>query len=233
MTNIPEKKLDNIIQGLLSKKNIIQVDRENKIYIHENTFDRLMENIKDNLGGYHKANPLKAGMPREELKTKFPPDMNSKLFTLIINQMIKSKDIAAEEETVRLADHKVSLGTDQTDIKKKIIETYKKSGLTPPYFRELTKSLDVEAARANDVLMLLVDEGIIIKTKEDLYFHKDAVKDLQNKLVDFLTSNGEITTPQFKDMTGASRKFVIPLIEYFDSRKITLRIGDIRKLRKS
>ena len=233
MTNIPEKKLDNIIQGLLSKKNIIQVDRENKIYIHENTFDRLMENIKDNLGGYHKANPLKAGMPREELKTKFPPDMNSKLFTLIINQMIKSKNIAAEEETVRLADHKVSLGTDQTDIKKKIIGTYKKSGLTPPYFRELAKSLDVEAARANDVLMLLVDEGIIIKTKEDLYFHKDAVKDLQNKLVDFLTSNGEITTPQFKDMTGASRKFVIPLIEYFDSKKVTLRIGDIRKLRKS
>jgi len=233
MTNIPEKKLDNIIQGLLSKKGIIQVDRENKIYIHENTFDRLMKNIKDNLGRYHKANPLKAGMPREELKTKFPPDMNSKLFSLIINQMIKSKDISAEEETVRLADHKVSLGTDQTDIKKKIIETYKKSGLTPPYFRELTKTLDVDAARANDVLMLLVDEGIIIKTKEDLYFHTDAVKDLQNKLVDFLTSNGEITTPQFKDMTGVSRKFVIPLIEYFDSKKVTLRIGDIRKLRKS
>jgi len=233
MTNIPEKKLDNIIQGLLSKKNIIQVDRENKIYIHENTFDRLMKNIKDNLGSYHKTNPLKAGMPREELKTKFPPDMNSKLFTLIINQMIKSKDVAAEEETVHLADHKVSLGTDQTDIKKKIIETYKKSGLTPPYFRELAKTLDVDAARANDVLMLLVNEGIIIKTKEDLYFHKDAVKDLQNKLVNFLTSNGEITTPQFKDMTGASRKFVIPLIEYFDSKKVTLRIGDIRKLRKS
>jgi len=233
MTNIPEKKLDNIIQGLLSKKNIIQVDRENKIYIHENTFDRLMKNIKDNLGSYHKTNPLKAGMPREELKTKFPPDMNSKLFTLIINQMIKSKDVAAEEETVHLADHKVSLGTDQTDIKKKIIETYKKSGLTPPYFRELAKTLDFDAARANDVLMLLVNEGIIIKTKEDLYFHKDAVKDLQNKLVNFLTSNGEITTPQFKDMTGASRKFVIPLIEYFDSKKVTLRIGDIRKLRKS
>jgi len=233
MTNIPEKKLDNIIQGLLSKKNIIQVDRENKIYIHENTFDRLIKKIKDNLGGYHKTNPLKAGMPREELKTKFPPDMNSKLFTLIINQMIKSKDIATEEETVHLADHKVSLGTDQTDIKKKIIETYKKNGLTPPYFRELAKTLNVDAARANDVLMLLVNEGIIIKTKEDLYFHTDAIKGLQNKLVDFLASNGEITTPQFKDMTGASRKFVIPLIEYFDSKKVTLRIGDIRKLRKS
>ena len=232
MTNSPEKQLDSVIQGLLSKKFIIQIDREKKIYIHKNTFDRLSKNIKDTLGGYHKTNPLKAGMPREELKTKFPPDMNSKLFSLIINQMIKSEDISAEEETVRLADHKVSLGTDQTDIKKKIVETYKKSGLTPPYFRELTKTLDVDAARANDVLMLLVDEGIIIKTKEDLYFHTDAVKDLQNKLVDFLTLNGEITTPQFKDMTSVSRKFVIPLIEYFDSKKVTLRIGDIRKLRK-
>jgi len=233
MTNSPEKQLDNAIQGILSKKDIIQIDREKKIYIHKNVFDRLMKNIKDNLNTYHKANPLKAGMPREELKTKFPPDMNSKLFSLVINQMIKGKDIAAEEENVRLADHKVSLGTDQTDIKRKIIETYKKSGLTPPYFRELTKTLDIDSARANDVLMLLVDEGVIIKTKEDLYFHTDAVKDLQNKLVDFLTSNGEITTPQFKEMTGASRKFVIPLIEYFDSQKITLRIGDSRKLRKA
>ena len=232
MTNSPEKQLDNAIQGLLSKKGVIQVDREKKIYIHKTVFDHLMKNIKDHLSTYHKVNPLKAGMPREELKTKFPPDMNSKLFSLVINQMIKSKEIAAEEETVRLTDHKVSLGTDQTDIKKKIIETYKKSRLTPPYFRELAKTLDVDISRAKDVLMLLVDEGIIIKTKEDLYFHTDAVKDLKNKLVDFLTINGEITTPQFKDMTGASRKFVIPLIEYFDSKKVTLRIGDIRKLRK-
>ena len=118
-------------------------------------------------------------MPREELKTKFPPDMNSKLFSLVINQMMKSKEIAAEEETVHLTDHKVSLGSDQTDIKKKIIETYKKSGLTPPYFRELAKTFEVDAARANDVLMLLVDEGVIIKTKEDLYFHTDAEKTLK------------------------------------------------------
>ncbi|MDY6793633.1 MAG: selenocysteine-specific translation elongation factor [Thermodesulfobacteriota bacterium] len=232
MTNSPEKQLDNAIQGLLSKKDLIQIDREKKIYLHKNHFDGLITNIKNHLNTYHQANPLKTGMPKEELKTKFPPDMNSKLFSLVINQMIKAKQIAAEEETVRLAGHQVSLGTDQTDIKKKIIDTYKKSGLTPPYFRELAKTLNVDAAQANDVLMLLVDEGMIIKTKEDLYFHTDAVNDLQKKLVDFLTLNGEITTPQFKDMTGASRKFVIPLIEYFDAKKVTLRIGDIRKLRK-
>ncbi len=92
--------------------------------------------------------------------------------------------------------------------------------------------LAINPNHTKDVLMLLVDEGQIVKTKDDLYFHADAVNNLKNRLVDFLKSNGEITTPQFKEMTGASRKYVIPLIEYFDAQKVTLRIGDSRKLRK-
>jgi selenocysteine-specific elongation factor len=72
---------------------------------------------------------------------------------------------------------------------------------------------------------------MIVKVKEDLYFDAQAVKDLENKLVDFLKNHGEISTPQFKEMTGVSRKYLIPLIEYFDAHNITIRIGDIRKLR--
>jgi selenocysteine-specific elongation factor len=70
-----------------------------------------------------------------------------------------------------------------------------------------------------------------VKAKEDLYFYADAVKDLQQKLVEFLTIHGEMSTPQFKEMTGVSRKYLIPLIEYFDAQNVTIRIGDIRKLR--
>ena len=132
---------------------------------------------------------------------------------------------------VRLQAHTVSLGKDQTDIKKKIINAYRDSGLTPPYFRELSRSLDIDAGRAKDVLMLMVDEGLIIKTKDDLYFNAEAIAELKNRLVDFLRSHGEMTTPQFKDLTGVSRKYLIPLIEYFDSQNVTIRIGDIRKLR--
>jgi selenocysteine-specific elongation factor len=146
--------------------------------------------------------------------------------------MIKDKIIVAEENMVRLASHTISLGMDQADIRAKILDAYLNSGLTPPYFKELSKSLDVEISRAKDVLMLLVDEGLIVKVKEDLYFNSLAVEDLQQKLVDFLVSNGEITTPQFKDMTGVSRKYLIPLIEHFDAKNVTIRIGDSRKLRK-
>jgi selenocysteine-specific elongation factor len=91
--------------------------------------------------------------------------------------------------------------------------------------------MNISENRAKEVLMLLVNEGTIVKIKEDLYFDARAVDALKERLVSFLTENGEITTPQFKEMTGVSRKFVIPLIEYFDSKNVTIRIGDIRKLR--
>jgi len=146
--------------------------------------------------------------------------------------MIKDKGVVQDENTVSLAGHEVSLGTDQSDLRDSILDAYKETRLTPPYFKELVGNLSMDAKKGKDVLMLLVSEGSLVKVKEELFFHINAVNDLKKRLVSFLEENGEITTPQFKEMTGASRKYVIPLIEYFDSIQVTLRIGDIRKLRK-
>ncbi|MBI9083336.1 MAG: selenocysteine-specific translation elongation factor [Desulfobacterales bacterium] len=233
MTNLPDKPLDTVIQGLLSRRELIQIDKDNRIYIHGSSFERLHREISDHLTAYHKSNPLKTGMPKEELKSKFPSLEGPKLFNQMILHLVKENAIVAEEESVRLTSHRVSLAADQTGVREKILDTYAESGLQPPYFKELGKNLAIDPKRAKDVLLLLVDEGHLIKVKEDLYFHTDAVEALKQRLVDFLTTNGAIDTPQFKDMTGASRKYVIPLIEYYDSKNITIRIGDIRKLRKA
>ena len=112
------------------------------------------------------------------------------------------------------------------------LKTYQKGGLQPPYFRDVITTLDTDASRAKDVLMHLVEEGHIVKTKDDLFFDAKAVDELKKRMVAFLKSNGEMTTPQFKKLTGVSRKFVIPLIEYFDEKNVTLRVGDSRKLRR-
>lgn len=87
--------------------------------------------------------------------------------------------------------------------------------------------------QAKDVLQLLVNAGELVKVKEDLYFERGAIDALKARLVEFLKTNGEISTPQFKDMTSVSRKYLIPLAEYFDSQNVTIRIGDIRKLRRA
>jgi selenocysteine-specific elongation factor len=224
--------LETACQILLSQKTIIQTDKEKRIFLHQSTFDQLIQRSTEYLGAYHSDNPLKVGMPKEELKSKFPQLSDAKVFNLILNQMIKSNQIVQEENTVRLSDHRVSLGADQADIRKKMLNIYLNGELQPPYFRDVHGMLDVDPNHTKDVMMLLVEEGQIVKTKDDLYFHVDAITRLKNRLVDFLKSNGEITTPQFKEMTGASRKYVIPLIEYFDASKVTLRVGDSRKLRR-
>lgn len=92
--------------------------------------------------------------------------------------------------------------------------------------------LNIDSQAAKDVLLLLVKEGKIIKAKDDLFFETGAIKNLEQQLYDFLIANDEISAPLFKDMTGLSRKYLIPLLEYFDSINFTIRIGDTRKLRK-
>jgi selenocysteine-specific elongation factor len=231
MTNLPDKQLETQLQQM-PQKTIIQTDKESRIFIHQITFDTLKQKFTEHLTDYHSTNPLKAGMPKEELKSKFPLLNDAKLFNQVLNQMIKSQQIVQEENTVRLESHRVFLGQDQADIRKKIIKIYQAGGLQPPYFRDVIKQLDADPKHVQDVLMLLVEEGQIIKTKDDLFFDAGAVDKLKIKLVEFLKSHGEVTTPKFKEMTGVSRKFVIPLIEYFDAKKVTLRVGDSRKLRK-
>ncbi len=232
MTNLPDKQLQHEIAGLLNGKTLVQADKESRTYIHQNTLEKLNKEVLNHLETYHQNNPLKGGMPKEELKSKFPQAMGAKIFNMLLVRMTKSKKIVPEEDYVRLTDHKVSLGGSQADIRQEIIDTYQNAGLAPPYFKNLSKTLDVDEKTAKDVLLFLVDQGTIVKVKEELYFHKDVLADLKEKLVDFLLKNEEISTPQIKEMTGVSRKYVIPLIEYFDAKKITIRIGDIRKLRK-
>ena len=232
MTNLTDKELESTIQKQLSTKSVIQIDKEQRSYIHQDNFTGLQQEMTSRLQAFHDANPLKAGMSKEELKSKLPATMDAKLFNLLLVQMIKDETIGQEENTVRLAAHSISLGVDQADLRDKILDTYRESGLQPPFFRDVSKKLEVDPAIAKDVLQHLIDEGLIVRTKDDLFFDTAAVEGLKSKLVAFLEANEEITTPQFKEMTGASRKFVIPLIEYFDSQMVTLRVGDVRKLRR-
>ena len=127
----------------------------------------------------------------------------------------------------------MSLEIDQHEVKEKIKGIYQISGLTPPFFRTICRDLDLDKKAAMDVLQMLIDEKSIVKTKDDLYFDAGTMASLEQKLTAFLKKRESITTPEFKDVTcGVSRKYVIPLIEYFDSINLTIRVGDTRQLRR-
>lgn len=233
MTNTSEKKLGTALQGLLAKKSLIQTDKEKKIYLHGDIFTKLNNISQEHLSHYHTVNPLKEGMSKEELKSKFPSVLGTKLFNMMINQLINDKLILQSGDIVKLADHKVALQVDQEDLKQKILKQYSSSDLTPPYFKAMIDTMGEGLQDiAKDVLLVLLNEKKLIKVKDDLYFWPEAIEALKGRVVGYLKENKEMAAPQFKELTGGvSRKYLIPLLEYFDSINLTIRVGDTRQLR--
>ncbi|MEW5733921.1 MAG: selenocysteine-specific translation elongation factor [Thermodesulfobacteriota bacterium] len=231
MTNLPEKRLEKILADHLSKKTLITVDKETRTYLHARTLAGLMDRAEAEIKAFHEANPIKAGMPKEELKSRIAPFLAAKAFFLLLESLQKENRVLVDQDSVRLAGHSVSLGREQADLTGRVEKDYAASGLTPPTVKELCEKFSAEPKAVKEVLGHLVEKKSLVKVKEDLYFDAAAMAALKERLVAYLREHGEITTPEFKDMTGASRKFVIPLLEWFDSGRVTLRVGDARKLR--
>ena len=230
LTNTARKKVDEVLKTLSAKKKITLYNKESGLFIHEEFLEKATQEILTTLSEYHKNNPLKAGIQKEELRSRTTGATNQRLFNYIITQQIKQEAVVQENEILRMKDHRVKLASDQKEIRQRIEQIYLKGKLQPPYFKEVKK--EFPDGNGADILGVLLKEGILIKVKEDLYFHSKSIEDLKEKLISFLKKNGEVNTAQFKDMTGASRKYSIPLIEYFDHEQITVRVGDNRVLRK-
>jgi selenocysteine-specific elongation factor len=230
LTCAGKKELNDVLKALQAQKKIIQYDKERQVFIHAHLMERAREEIMTTLSHFHRDFPLKEGLSKEEVRSRTAGSNNPKLFHFIINQLIQEDLIAQEKDLLRLKEHRVTLGQDQEDIRRELGEIYLYQGLQPPYFRDIKDKFPGKAG--SDVLEVMVKDGVLIKVKEDLYFHGGAIDELRNRLIQFLKEKGEISTTQFKDLTGVSRKYAIPLVEYFDKCQLTVRVGDNRVLRK-
>lgn len=230
LTNTGKKRLDEALKVLKAQQRIILYDKERGVVIHADFLKKARDEILDTLTRYHKKFPLKEGLVKEELRSRTAGADNAKLFNHLVLQLAREGIIVQNKEIVRLKDHQVTLAQDQEEIRRELEKIYTKSGLQPPYFQEIKEKFPGNTGA--EVLEVMVKEGDILKVKEDLYFHRKAIDGIKSELIAFLKNNGEITTPQFKEMTGASRKYTIPLIESFDRTQVTVRVGDTRVLRK-
>ncbi|MBW1785155.1 MAG: selenocysteine-specific translation elongation factor [Deltaproteobacteria bacterium] len=230
LTNTRRKRLDDVLKGLKARKRVIAYDKERGALIHADFFAAARDQVVETISRYHGEFPLKIGLPKEELRSRTEGAKNVKLFNYVMNQLTKEDVVVQEKELVRLKEHQVTLAQDQEKARDRLEKIYREKGLQPPYLKEIAGEFPGKTAK--EVLAVMLEEGIVIKVKEDLYFYGKAIEALKDRMIDFLKANGEITTPQFKDMTGVSRKYAIPLIEYFDKSQITVRVGDNRVLRK-
>jgi selenocysteine-specific elongation factor len=135
-----------------------------------------------------------------------------------------------EKDKLRLPGHQIS-SVDERGLVKRVEAAILKGGLQPSSPRELSEEWSEKEEEVRAIFEHLVHEGVLVKIKNEIYFHRVPFGNLKEELVSYLRSHQEITTPQFKEMTKASRKYAIPLIEYFDQIKLTLRLGEKRVLR--
>ena len=202
-----------------------------KNYTTDLKWNRLKERLLKTLKEFHAAHPLVPGMDMEELRGKLGYQLSPKIFRVVVDLFITEKQIAKEENLLRLASHRVELGSQEKVLMDKIKKILGEQPLAPPDLKEIEKQAGVPRNRLSEVIRLLEREGSVVRITTDMYFLASSIEQLRGTLVQFLSEKGEMNAAAFRDLIGSSRKYTIPLLEYFDRAGLTIRIGDFRKLK--
>ncbi|MBS1115550.1 MAG: selB [Nitrospirae bacterium] len=202
-----------------------EVVRHEDILLHKTSLKLMQEKIYGLLSAFHKKNPLKPGMPKEEVRTHLKIDV--KLFNFVLPGF---KNIFVEKDLMRLLDFRIALSTNEETHRSKIIDMLEKGGFQPPAKAEITEALKIDRKQVSDILNILAKEKHIVRVNESLYLSAASYEDMMSLLKTFFTKKSEITVAEFRDILKTSRKFALSFLEYLDANRITLRTGDVRKL---
>ncbi len=227
---MPTLEIQSILRKMAEKGDLLWIDPEKLKVIERAQFQELREKVLAQLGKFHQGFPMKSGLFKEELRTKLPHEVDIKLFQVLINELIQSNEVVLEKDKLRLPSHQIS-SLDEKGLVKRVEAAVLKGELQPPSPKELSEAWSEKEEEVRSIFEHLVHEGRFVKIKGELFFHRTPLENLRGELVTYLKSHQEITTPQFKEMTKVSRKYAIPLIEYFDQIKLTIRLGEKRVLR--
>jgi selenocysteine-specific elongation factor len=175
------------------------------------------------LAQYHRTHPLQAGLAKEELRSR---ELTGAPAHLLDDLLSHTKDIVVEGDLVRLTSHRVALKHDEDEAVAKIEEVFRQAGLGVPFTSDVLAKCGVEAARARTLLQILMRNRKLVRVSEDLIFHASALDQLRALLGS--RKGSRFSVAEFKNWTGVSRKYAIPLLEYLDRERITRREGDSR-----
>jgi len=187
---------------------------------------RMQTNLIEELRSFHDKNPLVAGIGREELRNKM--EATGEVFEGVLAQLATIKRIEVTGELVRLAGRGVVMKDEEAESRKTIEVAFASAGLKVPSLNDVLSGLKVDRVRAQKIVTLLLRDKVLVKVAEDLVFHHGALAELKQKIVGLKPATTRINVARFKDMTGVSRKYAIPLLEYLDRERVTLRLGDER-----
>ncbi len=224
-------------KALASANRLLLLGQPPELFVHQDYFRELAGRVSGALQKFHAENPLLAGLPKEDLRSRTgargsgssrPGLPSNLLFNSLLQALAAQGRIDVQGETVRLAGRKVQLTAEEQAAKEQIGAAFEKAGLAVPSAPEVLARLLVDRPRAEKLLQILLRENVLARVTEDLIFHRTALDQLKALLARRKAQSNRINVAIFKELTGLSRKYAIPLLEYLDRERVTRREGDER-----
>ena len=182
---------------------------------------------------HHAREPLSRGMRKETLRERHFAHAPIEVFRAILAALEKDGPLVVEQEIVRSREHLRELSSDDARLRDRLEAIYRAGALSAP---SLAEALALAGAGApaqqhgRKILQTLIDAGVVVRVHGEMFFHRQALDDLIEKLQTHASRNSDraIDVAAFKELTGISRKYAIPLLEYLDRQRVTRREGDRR-----
>lgn len=226
------RKTETALGTLLTQGQVMQMVRDPRIFLSKEAFITLKEQLREGLEGYLRDNPLKEGIGKEELKAHIPRRSDLRFFGPLLSALEKEGKALVNRDLVGIPGRKAGADVSGAVLLSRIEAALVKGDREPPSPKELAQTLDISEKEVLEHLDPLVRAGKVVKVKNDLFYAPAPLAGIREVLLRQLEAKGEITPPEFREISGLSRKFMIPLLEYFDQEKLTIRVGDKRLLRK-
>jgi len=204
------------------------------LFLSPSSLARLFQGVLSELENHHKREPLARGMLRETLREKVFTHSPPELFVAVIHKLEASGQLVAEKDIIRSSSHTVDLSEKDSRLREKLEEVYREAGVESPSIDDALVRAGVTApqrVQARKVLQLLIEGRVILRVQNEMFMHSSVLDELKAKLLDYASRNEPerlIDVAAFKDLAGVSRKYAIPMLEYFDREKVTRRAGDKR-----
>jgi selenocysteine-specific elongation factor len=214
----------------LGARNLLRiVSNEPLILIAEALFSEIGKKLLARVERFHKENSLLPGITREELKSSLGRRVRPETFAAALQMLLEHKKITLQGEFIKKAGTEITLAPEELRAQEQITQAFAKAGLAVPSVKEVLAQLKIETARAEKLLQILLREKVLVRVSADLIFHRDALDSLTGLLAQYKKAEGDrIGVPAFKELTGITRKYAIPLLEYLDRQRQTRRAGDER-----
>jgi len=210
--------------------NVDDIMRIGEVLISRKLLEMMISRpLLSQLDSFHKRNPLVPGVSKEELREQLS-GVRPEVFAKVLEDASHAKQIEIAGDLVRLPGHGVVMKDDEAESKKTIEAAFAAAGLKVPALSEVIASLKVDKARAQKIVTLLLREKLLVKVSDELVFHRSALEALRRQMAAFKVKSTKIEVVKFKEMTGVSRKYAIPLLEYLDRERVTRRVGDAREI---